>query len=199
MTTPELVTFLIGAACYVLLLNVGVRGERSPTISMGAGLGPAMAAYGVAHEGDAFVVFVVPIAATFLLLAARSHVREGLAHSVLYGSIAAGAFVLSASGRWPAFITAIIGAMGYAIVDGARRRTWSQPGDEATALLLLGVFLCSAGLTVLIADRMGWPAFAAMAAVLALTKREFDSFALSRVALKQTVVALESLAASPTL
>jgi hypothetical protein len=60
--------------------------------------------------------------------------------------------------------------------------------------LLQGVLLCACGVTVLMLERMRWPAFLAMAAVLALTKREFDAYGKSRIAYDQTVRALDRLA-----
>jgi hypothetical protein len=61
-------------------------------------------------------------------------------------------------------------------------------------LLLQAVLLSACGVTILVQERMGWPAFVVMAAVLALTKREFEAFGESGKAYDQTLRALDRLA-----
>jgi hypothetical protein len=150
-----------------------------------------------------FWTLVVGAGCSFLLLAldvrldraSTAPVAIGLGPAVVaYGL---GAFT-SHQGQ-VVFGVAIAGAaIGVSIHRATHTGRRPAPASVSTWLILLGVLVCSSGLTVLVARRMGWPAFVAMTCILVLTKREFDGFTRSQRALDQTVKALDSLAGIPT-
>jgi hypothetical protein len=141
---------------------------------------------------------VGPLVAVAVLVARSHRAQELVSHLLLFAATLAVFEVMEHAGLDEPLVGGLLAGMIYLAGEGLRQRAssdWTNDkrADRRTFWLLNAVVLCACGLTVLGVQEMDWPAFVAMAAVLALTKREFEAFALSRDAYAQTVSALEEL------
>jgi drug/metabolite transporter (DMT)-like permease len=146
------------------------------------------------------LIVVAPLLAGLVATLLRRSVREAWRHCLLFGvsglmiALFGRPYGVSMRSLFVCVGASVLYAMGWVFLSRASFSLRSGGTDQGVYFLLLAVLVCACGLTVLASDRMGWPAFIAMAGVLALTKREFESFALSRTAYEQTVRALQDIA-----
>jgi hypothetical protein len=193
--------FLVGALCFGLSTIFGIRLRDDLTVPTAAALAPTAAALTVSASSTHWsLLLVAPAAAGLALILMRAPFLEVFSHVGLFlASVGILTTGVSANGRLTASLLLALGlTLAYSVVEVGRQKLSFRGHAHITAdlrmwWLLQAVLVCASGLTVLVVERLGWPAFAAMAAVLALTKREFEGFALSRVALDQTVRALARL------
>jgi hypothetical protein len=197
-----LVLSFIGSLSYALSTAFAIRLRDDLHVPTAAALAPTSAfSVGLAASDLSISVYLLaPVAAACVVLVARRSKLEAVAHGVLYTSCAVGLALVT---REDEVSTGVLAACAllpllYSLGEVARQRV-SRPGhahirgDAKMWWLLQAVLACASGLTVLVVDRLGWPAFVAMAGVLALTKREFEAFAISRAAYEETVRALDRL------
>lgn len=200
--TTALVLCFIGSLSYALSTVFAIRLRDDLYVPTAAALAPT-AAFSVAlaaRDLSISVFLFAPLAAATVVLLARRSKLEAIAHAVLFTGCAA---VLSLSRHGDEVSILVLAACAllpvlYSFGEVARQKVANRGrehtrGDAKMWWLLQAVLACASGLTMLVVDRLGWPAFVAMAGVLALTKREFEAFAISRTAYEQTVRALDRL------
>jgi hypothetical protein len=202
MISPEATAVMIGSICYGVSTVVGIKLRDDLTVPTAAALAPAVAALSLSLDaGPTWYLLIGPAIASLGLLAARRKVLEIASHAALYGGCIFGIRVLG-GGSEPTETIVVVVALSFVVLyslgEVIRQKVSFRGHAHITAdlrmwLLLDGVLVSACGLTILVVGRLGWAAFIAMAGVLALTKREFEGFAKSRLALDQTVRSLESL------
>jgi hypothetical protein len=199
--TMALAGYLFSAACYGLATGYGIRFDAGHSVSTAAALAPAVVWVGLNLPAttNPGLLGVGPAVALLVLIALRRRIHEVLSHVMLFG-ITLGIFgVMNYAGLDEPLVGGLLAGGIYLVGDAVRQHLVSsgrasvRRSDQRTYWLLHAVLLCACGLTVLGVQEMDWPAFAAMAVVLALTKREFEAFALSRDAYDQTVSAIDQL------
>jgi hypothetical protein len=206
--TGLIAEFAIGSICFAASTVVSIRLRDDLAVTAAVAIAPAVAVSGAVavDSGLSHWVLVVPslMAALAMILAKRT-IYEVIGHSVLYGACAlALSHLVSGSNRStvPVLVASAFGGLCYLFADGLRQRRvsklWEPVNDLMSMWILLQIVVLSAsGLTVMVLDQLSWGAFVAMAAVLAITKKEFESFALSRRAFRQTTLALARLTSPP--
>jgi hypothetical protein len=199
---------VIGSASYAVSSAFAIKLRRDLGVPIAAALAPAAALSAVLMANDLGVIAYTlsPIATVGVVLAVRRSVVEALTHAALL----IGCALLLAPLNEPvdevgsvAVVACVLLPTMYSIGDAVRQRisnsATAQIGIDARMWWLLQAVLgCASGLTVLVVDRLGWPAFVAMVGVLVLTKREFESYGASRTAYQQTLRALDRLAGNPS-
>ena len=199
--TLALAGYLFSAACYGVSTGYSIRFDARHSVSIAAALAPAVIWLGVeprSLELSPWIIFA-PSVAIATLLARRRGVHEIAGHFVLFaGGVGLAAFGRVAGLDEPLAI-GLVTCVVYLTADGLRQRLFEEgrapvaSADRRTYWLLHAVILCACGLTILGVQKMDWPAFAAMAIVLALTKREFEAFSQSRTTYDQTIAAIAEL------
>ena len=193
---------LVGSVCYGISAVVGIKLRDDLTIPTAAALAPAVGALSLPIVGrSAWYLLAGPVVATVGLLLARRQVLEVVSHATLYGACIVGLRAVAPALEPTGILVvaaASVGTVLYSLGEVARQKISYRGHAHITAdlrmwLLLMGVLVSACGLTILVVGRLGWGAFVAVAGVLALTKREFEGFAASRLALDQTVRALQRL------
>ena len=202
MPSGEIVTYLVASISFVVATAFGIRLRHDLTVPAAAALAPPLALVGRTLEGpDVVLVVAAPLLALLLALVRRRSVVETLSHPVLLVAVTVlvhFALRTSAVSSPEVLLGSLVLTLGYSAAGlgldrVANRGHAGARKDGRMWWLLQGILLCACGLTVLMLERMGWPAFVAMAVVLALTKREFDAFGESRTAYDQTLRALDRL------
>jgi hypothetical protein len=201
----ELATYLIGSLCYGVIAAFSIRMRVHLTVAATAALAPAVAAAAVTAAGEygPLIVAVAPVVAVIAVIASGGSVGAAGWHSLLF-MLLLGLVGVSASmgleGLILRLLLALVGTAVYISGDFIKQR-WTSAvfelfrGDNKMWWLLCAVLACASGLTVLVTPTLGWPAFVAMAGVLALIRREFEAFGQSRTAYDQTLHALDRLEA----
>jgi hypothetical protein len=192
--------YIFSACCYGLSVGYGIRFDDRHSVPTAAALAPAVVWVGLSLPGTTRHgwLMVGPLVAVAVLVARSHRAQELVSHLLLFAATLAVFEVMEHAGLDEPLVGGLLAGMIYLAGEGLRQRAssdWTNDkrADRRTFWLLNAVVLCACGLTVLGVQEMDWPAFVAMAAVLALTKREFEAFALSRDAYAQTVSALEEL------
>lgn len=195
-------TVVVPALCYGASTAISIRLREDLAIPTAAALVPSVViASATLSPGAWMLVGLGPLVALVALLISRAHPSELVFHLVVGSAVLAGGHFLLPAANRPATIVllAVGGSLFYAVGELVRERIASRRPRALVDLkmwwLLLGVVLSASGLTALAVNRIGWSALPAMAAVLALIKREFEGFALSREALDQTLRAVRMLEA----
>jgi hypothetical protein len=199
----EMLTYAVGLLCYVVGTVFGIRLRDDVRIPTAAALAPTVAVLGQRVDANLIPLTAVAlIVAALVLRVAGRRVAETVSHLTLL----LGCFVViphltgGDDGQSLRAVLVALAATGcYAMLEVARQVMGTRRRADIGSIgrmgaLPLAVLMCASGLTILIVPRMGWPAFVAMAAVLALTKGEFEAFAGSRRAYDQTIRALDRLA-----
>lgn len=202
MIPSDLLTHLVGAASFGLATIFGIRLRDSLTVPTAASLAPPVALSALELDGsERFVFLAGPLVCLLVLLIVRRSWLEIASHTILFLGIAAVIYSVVARevvGSTVVLVLCVLLTVVYSVVEVGRQKLSHRGHAEIREdwkmwSLLQGVLLCACGLTVMVVQRMGWPAFVVMAVVLALTKREFDAFGRSRVAYDQTLRALDRL------
>lgn len=197
----ELGPFLVVSACFGISTVLGIRLRDDLTVPSAAALAPAAGALSLQVEPAIHWTWMLvgPAVALVTLLAARASALEIGSHVALFLAVSASLRAVGTSHDVLLMTAAgMAGTLVYSLAEVGRQKV-SHRGharigaDSGMWWLLQGVLLCASGLTLLVLDRMGWASVAVTGGVLALTKREFEGFAMSRVALEQTVRALAQL------
>jgi hypothetical protein len=199
--TAALAGYLVGALCYGLSTAYGIRFSSDLTVPTAAALGPAVAWSGLslARHESSLLLAIGPLVAVVVHLVRRRSYWEVTSHTGLFLVSVLVFLGFRRVGLEDLLVPALISGVAYLIGEFTRqrapraRRRHFADGDVRTWLMLQAVLVCACGLTMLGLRQMDWPAFVAMAAVLALTKHEFEAFALSRTAYEQTLSAVEEL------
>lgn len=199
--TAALAGYIFSAVCYGLSTGHGIRFDAKRTVAIAAALAPAVVSVGLRlpDTTNPWLLGVGPLIAVVTLAALRRPVQEMLGHVTLFGAAVATFALLAEAASVEPLVAGMVAGGFYLAGDAARQiiMTSSQMivgrSDLRTFWLLHAVLLCACGLTVLGVQEMDWPAFVAMAVVLALTKREFEAFAKARTTYDQTVQALDEL------
>lgn len=201
--TEVLVLCLIGSLSYALSVTFAIRLRDDLQVPTAAALAPTAAFFAAAGARDfsVNVYFLAPVVAAGVVLLLRRSRLEAIAHGVLFLGCAVVLTTLNHGNREvsiPALAACVFLPSLYSLGEVARQKVSNRGrarvrGDAKMWWLLQAVLASASGLTMLVVDRLGWIAFVAMAGVLALTKREFDAYAVSRKAYEQTVGALDRL------
>jgi hypothetical protein len=199
--TPALAGYVFSASCYGLSAGYGIRFDARHSVPTAAALAPAVVWVGMNLPGSTNPAWlgVGPFVAVIVLLALRRQVHEVISHLLLYGAALAIFELMNYADFEEPLVGGLFAGVLYLVGEAVRQhavrsdRANVRRSDQRTYWLLNAVLLCACGLTILGVQEMDWPAFVAMAVVLALTKREFEAFALSRDAYAQTVTAIDQL------
>lgn len=191
------VGYIVGCACYGLATTFPIRFSDRLYVASAAAFAPAVAWSAFAQSHLALLA-LPPLFAALALTLRRHPLRESASHAALFGLVVTLTGAARVAGIDQVLLPSLVGGAAYLGVDYLRQRRAASPApligsDMRTWWLLQGVLLCACGLTGLGVEQMDWPAFAAMAGVLVLTKSEFEAFAQSREAYQQTVRAVEGL------
>lgn len=195
--TPA-VGFFVGSACYALSAVFAIRLSDRRSVATAAAFAPALAWWAIYQEHVALLT-IPPVLGVIALVIGRRSASNAAWQVVFFVATVILVGALAILGVRGVLLPAIVGGAIYLAGDFLRQRGLHQPRvpepreDRRTWWLLQGVLLCACGLTGLGVEQLDWPAFAAMAAVLVLTKHEFEAFAQSRKAFEQTIRAVEKL------
>ncbi len=190
--------YVVGGICFGLSTVFGIRLRDDVTVPTAAALAPTAAALSLgASEGHVAFAFLPAVVAATVLLVAKTPLLEIASHICLFLAVL-GALFAGGWDRMPPVVLALGLTLAYSLLEVLRQKVSYRGHAHINAdlgmwWLLQAVLVCASGLTALVVERLGWPAFVAMAAVFAITKSEFEGFALSRTALDQTVRALDRL------
>ena len=196
-----LAAYLVGTVCYGLSTTFGIRFTGGLTASTAAALGPAVSVLGLRlAETNAVWLVVCPVVALSIMLIRRTPKLEVVRHMILFGGLLTIVRALIGAGLRDPLTIALVGGSFYLVFEFVVQLLVVGAGvlaplDRKMWLLLEGVLICACGLTTLGVEALEWPAFIAVAFVLMITKREFESFVKSRTAYEQTVRAIEKLKA----
>ena len=202
MIADAVLNYLVGCASFGFATIFTIKLRDDLTVPTSAALAPPLSLLALAlPETERGLLLLAPLFALLVLVLARRVLLEVVQHLLLLTAI----YVVIELAVGPdaadsprVLALSLLLTCAYSVsafvLHVPRRRHQSESRHDLTVWWLLqGVLLCACGVTVLMLERMGWPAFLAMAAVLALTKREFDAFGKSRIAYDQTVRALDRL------
>jgi hypothetical protein len=195
---------VVGSLCFAASTTIRIRLRGNLSVTTAAAIAPAVAVSGgmLVSGGSPDLLLLAPSLPSIVVMAlARRSIPEMVGHTLLY-SLAALSLAPLVGSRGPGPINVlavgVLGCVVYAAFDfllqRARAQSWEPLRDLRRMWWLLHVVVVSAsGLTILVLEQLSWGAFVAMAAVLGITKHEFEAFAISRTAFEQTNTALSRL------
>jgi hypothetical protein len=195
---------VVGSLCFAASTTIRIRLRGNLSVTTAAAIAPAVAVSGgmLVSGGSPDLLLLAPSLPSIVVMAlARRSIPEMVGHTLLY-SLAALSLAPLVGSRGPGPINVlavgVLACVVYAAFDfllqRARAQSWEPLRDLRRMWWLLHVVVVSAsGLTILVLEQLSWGAFVAMAAVLGITKHEFEAFAISRTAFEQTNTALSRL------
>ncbi len=197
----------VAVACYGALLSFRVNVGHKRSVPMSASFAPVVAVMGRGSLRATIVLAVLGAAvgvAVQLLLrhrwaSAAFDLGAFLMSFVITRIVFFGAVRLGVAESVALLLAGSFGVGSFAVVEvgfAALSRLAPLTRDERRVCMVLYALLGSAfGLTILVYREINWIAFVAVLLPLALTKREFDRYALARSTLEETVEVLGQLEA----
>ncbi len=193
--------YVVASVSYAVSTAFPIKLPERVLVPIASALVPAVIISGTQVESWPLgLVALGPICLGLVVQVARRSWTEAWLQSFWY-AVCFGALSLThirTANSALALALCLFGTAAYAASETCRRVISNgvplyDQRDWRTWWLLLGVLISASGLTVLVVERLAWPTFIAMVAVLGLVKREFEDFARSRVTYEETVRALGRL------
>jgi hypothetical protein len=190
--------------CYALAVNLRIELQVG-AVDLGAAFAPALMAVARGTGPRDLVVIIAGLLAGAAVGLLRGRSLRGMladvptvatASLVFLGvEVLISEFGVRLAHRLDAVVAGSVAVLAYSLVSDRARHLRSRVHreDRIVWLLLQTVLVSAFGLMILGYDQLGWPSIVIVCIVLAVTKTEFDRYALARRTLVQTVAALSLL------